>query len=132
MGPITAPSQPGPDVQRTPRKAVLDVPVILARLGGDRELLVELIELFLAEAPGWLDEVRAAVGTADCARLKLAAHTLAGAAGYFSPCAPHGAARCLEAMATCGNLDGAAEACARLEAAVECIGPDLRGLLRPA
>src|SRR5262249_14494754 len=53
----------------------------LKHVRGDAELLGEMIELFLKEYPRLQAEIDAAVDQHDGRRLKLAAHTLKGAAG---------------------------------------------------
>ena len=64
---------------------------------GDDDLLVELIDLFLQDAPDRIVAIRAAVATGDWARLAERAHSLKG---------------------SCGSLGAAqmAALCARLEA----------------
>lgn len=59
---------------------VLDMSVIdsLRELGGesDPDLLAELIDLFLADAPGHLDAIEAALASGDAGSLEHAAHSL--------------------------------------------------------
>lgn len=122
----------GPGPGRPVAEESLDGDAILARLDEDRELLVELIGLFFEDCPGWLSEIRAGLRAGDAPRLKLAAHTLRGAASYFRPCATYEAAQDLEALAGAGDQADAAAAAARLEATVACLGPALRRLARQA
>jgi HPt (histidine-containing phosphotransfer) domain-containing protein len=97
---------------------VFDESEALARVGGDRELLRELVGSFLQECPRWLEEVRAAVGRRDPARLRRAAHTLKGALGTLGAAVAFEAAQALETMGRDGDLSGAEEACSVLEEAV--------------
>ncbi|HEX3872098.1 MAG TPA: response regulator, partial [Pirellulales bacterium] len=60
---------------------VLDEEVALSRVDGDRELLNELVGIFLRESAQWIAEARQAIETSDLARLHRAAHTVRGAAG---------------------------------------------------
>jgi PAS domain S-box-containing protein len=59
----------------------------LKRLDGDHELLDEMIDLFLEEAPVQLNELAAALSQADLPALADGAHALKGMAGHF--CAEH-------------------------------------------
>lgn len=95
-----------------------DEAALLERVEGDAELLREVVELFRADSPRLMEEVRAAVVAGDAAALKRAAHTLKGAAGNFGAAAVVAAALELEAMGRAGDLGGAAPARDRLEAAL--------------
>src|SRR5436853_4170551 len=55
----------------------------LALLDGDRELLGELVGLFLEQCPGQLASVRDAVERQDAHGLRLTAHQLKGSVGAF-------------------------------------------------
>ncbi|MCC6455844.1 MAG: response regulator [Caldilineaceae bacterium] len=44
--------------------------------GGDREFLAEMIDSYLATAPGLLEKLRLSAATSDASTLRLAAHTL--------------------------------------------------------
>lgn len=48
----------------------------LRELGGEHDLVRELIDLFLEDAPARLQSMQAAIGGADFATLELQAHTL--------------------------------------------------------
>ena len=55
----------------------------LKRLDGDHDLLIEMIDLFLEEAPVQLAELAAALARTDLPALADAAHALKGMAGHF-------------------------------------------------
>jgi HPt (histidine-containing phosphotransfer) domain-containing protein len=59
--------------------SALDLQDLVDRLGGDREATAELIDIFLADAPALVAEIRDAKD--DLVRLRRAAHTLKGATG---------------------------------------------------
>ena len=82
---------------------------LLARFDGDIELLKELAGIFLQECPRMLDEIRAALGTADLRALERAAHTLKGSVGNFAMPGPWETAQRLELLAKSGQLSGAQE-----------------------
>jgi CheY-like chemotaxis protein len=106
-------------------KDVLDRQAILARVGNDRQLLKELVDLFLIEAPPLIEAIRQAVARTDVPALKVAAHTLKGAVSNFSTWPAFEAALRLETMAQTGELVQAGEALAALEAAMAQLVPAL-------
>ena len=79
---------------------------ILARVGGDRELLAEISRLFVDDAPRHLEKIRQALDARDGESLRRAAHALQGAAANFEAAAVVRAARQLEEV---GRLNEFAE-----------------------
>ncbi len=63
---------------------VLDEEELLARVGGDRELLTELFVLFREDYPGLLSRLRDAVRQRDWAVMRETAHTIKGSVGNFA------------------------------------------------
>jgi CheY-like chemotaxis protein len=108
---------------------VVDRAAVLARAGGDVELLRELVELYRSDYPRLLGEIRQAVRAQDADRLRRAAHTLKGAAGTLGAEQVCAEALRLESMARDGSLGGAAEAGAALEEAVRQFEPVLADLM---
>ena len=98
----------------------------MERLGGDAELFVEVAQLFVADAPKMLDELRQSIAAADAAGVRLRAHGLKGAAGYLAASATVEAAQILERDAASGDLSRATESFARIESAVERLITDLQ------
>ena len=72
---------------------------LLALMDGDRELLQELIDVFLEDAPRRIEDVRHALDTGDAVGLYRAAHTLKGSAGNFGAPDVVGLALGLETLA---------------------------------
>ena len=97
----------------------------LARLAGDRELLVELVGVFLEECPKLRRSIAQAIDQQDAAGLKLAAHTLKGAVGNFVAKPAFEAALRLETLAKDGNLTGIRAAQAELERELDLVLPVL-------
>ncbi|HEX4131960.1 MAG TPA: response regulator [Pirellulales bacterium] len=96
-----------------------DEEAALARVDGDRELLNELVEIFVREYPRWLAEVREAIDARDFDRLHREAHTLKGASGNLGLTSASDAARWLE-QATSDDSPAQLQAqFARLEAACD-------------
>jgi PAS domain S-box-containing protein len=61
-----------------------DESAALKRLDDDHDLLIEMIDLFLEEAPVQLTELKAALSRADFPALADAAHAIKGMSGHFS------------------------------------------------
>ena len=91
---------------------------LLALMDGNQELLQELIDVFLEDAPQLMDLVRKALGDCDAGAVYRAAHTLKGSAGNFGAPAVVGLALGLEADAREGDLEAAAVHFGTLEAEI--------------
>jgi HPt (histidine-containing phosphotransfer) domain-containing protein len=78
---------------------------VLARVGGDRELLAEISRLFLDDAPRHLERIRAALDARDGESLRRAAHGLKGAAANFDAEGVVAAARTLEEIGRTAQFD---------------------------
>jgi two-component system, sensor histidine kinase and response regulator len=122
------PSRKAPSRDGTPRP--IDVDVLLAGFGGNRKLLREVIELFLADAPRTLDDARDALARNDAPAVAASAHSLKGSLGLFSETGAYDAARRLEALARAGELTGAGAIFAELEAAAKQLSSDLQAVSR--
>jgi HPt (histidine-containing phosphotransfer) domain-containing protein len=90
---------------------------LVAALGGDRELLLEIIELFLRDAPAMMHAVRLEATRAQPEPLAKAAHVLKGSAANFGVSPLYESARELEMCARSGELSKVPEILARLERA---------------
>ena len=104
---------------------VLDEAEALGYVGGDRELLRELVGIFLDNCPKRLSELREALGRRDCQALQRMAHTIKGELGSFGAKAAVEAALRLETMARAGDLTDAEVACAALDEAMHHLQPAL-------
>ena len=62
---------------------LLDLDALLESVGGDRELLDELAATFIAEVPGWIASLRAALESGQPETVFRVAHGVSGAVGYF-------------------------------------------------
>jgi CheY-like chemotaxis protein/HPt (histidine-containing phosphotransfer) domain-containing protein len=78
---------------------------VLARVGGDRELLAEISRLFVDDAPRHLDRIRQALAVRDGEALRRAAHGLKGAAANFDATGVVDAARALEEIGRTAQFD---------------------------
>ena len=81
---------------------------LLALMEGDRDLLLELIDVFFEDAPQRVEAVRRALAARDAEALYRAAHALKGSAGNFGAPNVVGRANRVEALARENDLDAAA------------------------
>jgi CheY-like chemotaxis protein/HPt (histidine-containing phosphotransfer) domain-containing protein len=105
---------PVPSSLLPPPSSVLDPPVLLAACGGDAVILEKICQTFRDRLPDHLGAVRDALRERDAARLREAAHKLAGMVSAFSTAAG-GVASELEDQAEQGRLDEARALLGQLE-----------------
>jgi two-component system sensor histidine kinase/response regulator len=101
---------------------------ILARVEGDRDLLQEIVALFLEETPRLLSEIRAAIARRDAAELAVAAHTLKGSVGNFGANRAYDEVLKLEAIGKGGDLAAAQQTYDGLEREIDRLVAALRAL----
>jgi HPt (histidine-containing phosphotransfer) domain-containing protein len=77
---------------------LIDLDALLASVGGDRELLDELAATFIAEVPGWIATLRAALESREPETVFRVAHGVSGSLGYFRATGVRKRASDLEAM----------------------------------
>lgn len=82
------------------------------RVGGDMDLLREMISIFSADYPVLLEELQQAIDRGDCSAVEKASHKLKGSLVQFSAGAAAETARRLEEM---GKRASVADAPAALE-----------------
>lgn len=97
----------------------LDAASLMKHVGGDRELLRDIVEIFLATVPQLLTAIRSAVVSGDSQKVEQAAHALRGAARNFFSASVEQAALALETMGRNRDLADARSAFGRLAAAVD-------------
>src|SRR6185503_12115095 len=93
----------------------LDEVAALACAGGDRQLLGELLGIFLADVPRHLQAIQDAVAGEGAGALMRAAHTLSGSLRVVGAAAATELVGQLEALGRDGRIEGAAALLARLE-----------------
>jgi CheY-like chemotaxis protein/HPt (histidine-containing phosphotransfer) domain-containing protein len=107
----------------------VDIEAMYRRLSDD-ELVAEVIEMFLADYPLRMAEIKLAVDARDSERIRMATHTLQGAAGNLAAAPIVERLRALESMARDGPLDPIVTDAAWIE--VEAEGRRLTAALRQA
>jgi two-component system, sensor histidine kinase and response regulator len=106
----------------------LEESVALSRVGGDMELLREVVGLFLDDYPQSLDMIRDAVARGDQSSLERHAHSLKGSVSTFGAQEAFDAAQALEKQGRTGDLAQAQDGLERLEHALSALRPELEAL----
>ena len=126
LAPDRAEASPGP----APDDArVLDETDLLDQVGGDRELLRDMVQLFLEYYPPLLSELGQAVARKEMAAIERLAHALKGAVGNFGTQGAYQAALQLEVLAREGRLPRLDETFRLLETTMERLKDRLTGFL---
>lgn len=98
--------------------AVCNLGIALNRLGGNRELLRDLIGFFGDDAPKLLSQVIAGLQADDARQVQLAAHSLVGLVANFEALPSQAVAAQIEAHARVGDLTAAACLLPELESSI--------------
>jgi PAS domain S-box-containing protein len=106
----------------------VDMAAALERLGGDRGLYYELVDVFKKECPGVEAEIRRAIDDRDARTLERSAHTLRGSSSNLGALGVSDAALELEKLARSGKLDGTDEQFKALKKEVERLFSELESL----
>src|ERR1700733_1695711 len=86
----------------------------LEMLGGDEDLLNEMVEIFLSDSPKLLVRLEEALALGDSSKLELAAHSLKGELQYLGVLEAIDQAQRLEIAGRDGELGGAEDLLAAL------------------
>ncbi len=98
---------------------IIDHQDLMERIGGDMELLDELLELFEEDYPGLITEIQQAIDEKDGEKLKRSAHTLKGAVGNFAALKAHALAFQLEKKGETGDFTNAHNLLIQLQDAID-------------
>jgi HPt (histidine-containing phosphotransfer) domain-containing protein len=98
---------------------VLDVPELMDRVDHNRNLLSEIVAMFVRESCRLMDRIREAIENHDAQSLAASAHILKGAIGNFATRAAHKAAFKLEKLGLENSLQNAPEVYRVLEIEVD-------------
>jgi two-component system, sensor histidine kinase and response regulator len=110
--------------------ALVDWDEALRGVGGDRQLLREVVQIFLQEVTPLMDEIRAAIAGHDAAALKRGAHSLKGSILFLGAAEPADQALQLEQIGAGGELQPAAAALQLLELQIQSLGVELQDWLK--
>jgi HPt (histidine-containing phosphotransfer) domain-containing protein len=106
----------------------LDETLALSRVGGDFELLREVVGLFLDDYPRALEKILQSISANDAAQLEHHAHSLKGSVSTFGARDVFEAALALEKLGRSGNLSRAQDGLRTLENALRDLRPELQAL----
>ena len=98
-------------------------------MDGDRELLADIVGLFLEDSPNLISQIQEAIANQDRKLLERSAHTLKGSAANFAAEAARQAAFELEQIGREGNLADAEDAFDKLKQEMERLQPALKSLI---
>jgi PAS domain S-box-containing protein len=113
------PTLAGEPASRAAAPGVLDEAVLADLAPGEPDVVAELIDQFLGDAPTRVHVVRTAVTQRDAASLRQAAHLFKGEAGSIGARELEAACARLEALGASGNLSSGLQALRAFEAAYE-------------
>jgi len=88
-------------------EAPMDFSAALRWVDDDRELLAELIKIFLEDCPKRLQELDQAVKDGNASGVRQAAHSLKGMVAGFDAVSAHGLAAEMEGLGKTGDLSKA-------------------------
>ena len=108
--------------------AVLDPALALERVDGDRELLGEIIDLFLQDIGSLVQDLEQAVGAKDAEAIMRTAHRLKGSVATFAAKPATEAALRLETMGRSGDVSGVDAAFTALQTELTRLQPALQEL----
>ena len=89
---------------------VFDLTKALEQVGGDREVLKEIIDIYCQEYPKQLQQIQEAIDKKNAVMAGNVAHTIKGAVANFGAKPSFGAALNLEKIGKSGDLSHAKEA----------------------
>jgi signal transduction histidine kinase/CheY-like chemotaxis protein len=120
-GGASRPSMPPADAE-----PVYDRADALSRIADDEALLNDLVDMFLGDAEGYMNDIRQAMASGDMLHLQRAAHTLKGILATFSAAPAQAQALALEQAARNQQTEMAAPGLERLEREMARLLPVLR------
>ena len=105
--------------QMMPTAPPVNLSAAMHIVNGDRELLAEIVDLFISELPRQLAELRQAVSEDNAALVEAMAHSLKGALSNFAAQTAHTLAHELATLGRRGALEEASEVLQRLARELE-------------
>ena len=109
--------------------SAIDREELLERLGGDRELIAEVVDLFVADRATLLGDIRRAISENDAKAAREVAHRLKGVLATLAASAATATAQRLEELARTGDLGAVASTLDRLEREIDAAQAELARLV---
>ncbi|MBI3467526.1 MAG: response regulator [Planctomycetes bacterium] len=125
-----APHAAAAEEPERPASSGLDREDLLDQVGGDLQVLHEIVELAQAECPRLVAEIGSALGGRNCDGAWRAAHSLKSMVGSLTAREAHEIAARVEMAAREGRLDAALAAFEELEAAIQLLQSELTDLVQ--
>ncbi len=89
---------------------------MLELVGNDRDMFAEMLNEYFEDAPGFIQELQAAVAEGNVERIRITAHSFKSNSASFGALALAEQCRALETQAKAGSCAGAAERIVEIEA----------------
>lgn len=109
---------------------VMNVDEALQRLGDDVDLLRDIVQIYLEDAPAIVEKIHSSISQSDTNGLQRAAHSLKGLAATLSAAEVVGVAAKLEHLAATRNLSDASKTIAEVDERVEELNQAVQQFLR--
>ena len=93
----------------------VDLAAAMRWLGGDRDLLSELVSIFVDDGPKRLQAIRAALSASDVRQVEHMAHSLKGSASILGATCLQAAALALEEAAHDGHTENGSDLVAQID-----------------
>ena len=106
----------------------IDIGRALEQVDGDRELLAEVVNIFMEDCPKMMSDIENALDRADPEALMRSAHAVKGCVGNFGASEALEVALALEQLGRRGSVEGGREIFEELAAQVECVKSGLAGI----
>ncbi len=119
-----------PPVSIEPSAEVIDIPLALSRLQGNKKLLKEIAVMFLKELPNYLSAIEEALQQGDSYKLERAGHTLKSAVGNFAAKSAFETVHAVEMAGKNGDMTGAKTAIAELIKQIDKLKPALEKIAK--
>jgi two-component system sensor histidine kinase/response regulator len=114
----------------SPAADSFDMATALQRVDGDRDLLDEIIRIFMDECPRMIADLQQAFDAGDLRKIERSAHTLKGSASNLGATVVSLSAADMEAKSHAGDLGGAKAALTRLQREVKSLLAELESITR--
>jgi two-component system, sensor histidine kinase and response regulator len=127
---ITPSSEPNapPPTSAARAGGTIDLSALLENFGGRGDLVRDVVDVFLVDAPIMLTRLDNAVSSGNASDIAAAAHAIKGSAGLFSQGEAYTNARTLETRARAGDVGDGAHTAGEIAAAVSRLMDELRDL----